>query len=334
VYYIQPGDNGPQIMIDAMKSQDRVVIWRDFIKDSGNILSKYQDDKYVYDNFDRDKEYGFLANYSHTQSIKLPLGEAMQRMNKTSDLYGSFMVNLAPDNPKFKEEIHESFRLHGEEFGNVLGDKNTIYASYMFYGNRFAFASHNALLPNWFLQIAGTKSWRLVPPEWTPYMKPMAACNPGIFLSGHAFLRNSSRVPRLDVRTRPGDLMFFPSNWWHEVHNVGPDEFQLAVAIRPRQPQKLLPWNWFLFPWTAPKGVLMNKFTLMAVAISKAVSHLDLKDRAKNAEKHAKMNELFPDYYRNKHHLPWDDILHRAHDKEDLEAWKGSLAEKLLKTEL
>jgi hypothetical protein len=46
------------------------------------------------------------------------------------------------------------------------------------------------------------------------------------------FTFDNSAIPHIDVITEPGDLMYFPPLWWHEVHNLAPD-FGFGIALRP-----------------------------------------------------------------------------------------------------
>merc|ERR1719300_1775909 len=103
-------------------------------------------------------------------------------------------------------------------------------------------------------------------------MKPMLGSNYVGMVSGHSYLPNNTNIPYVDVATTPGDLLFFPPHWWHEVHNIHPDAFGLAVGFRPMK--TLYPPKWLLFPWTAPKGQVMHKLGMIPAIGVKLVHSL------------------------------------------------------------
>lgn len=340
VYYTKPTDNAPQIMMDAMKSMDRIVIWRDFIKDSGDLLSKYQDDQYVYENFDTEEVFDFYANYSIHQYASLKLGDAMRRANETGDLYLGFNYVLARNNPEFAQAIYNSIAHHGEEFAKATKLDKALHHAFLYYGNRFSSAQHNAPVSDWFVQIANTKTWRFVTPSYTPYFRPMQGGFTGVtMISGFGFLPNDTRIPYVDVQTRPGDLMFFPPTWWHEVHNVHPNAFGLAIGFRPKK--STFPFKWLLLPWTAPKGQIMHKLAIIPNVLfnipnivlgGKTRSGVQARQK-RGTGRLKKMKRLFPDFAVEKREIKHENILSKPHNAKDVEGWRETLAE-MLKTEL
>jgi len=346
VYYIQPTDNAPQVMMDAMRSLDRAVVWKDFIKDSGNVLSKYQEDQYVYNTFNTDDTFDFMANYSNRQHVELTLGEGILRANETNDLYLGFNYKLTQNNPEFKKDIYDAYSFHGEEFAKAPGLESAVHHCFLYYGNRFSTGGHQAPVADWFLQIANTKVWRFVDPSYTPYMRPMLGSNYVGMISGYSYLQNNTRIPYVDVATNPGDLLFFPPHWWHEVHNVHPDAFGLAVGFRPLK--TIYPLKWLLFPWTTPKGQIIHKLSMIPAFALKILSSAGDtlfagKSDTKSGVEHRKqsgretrkkrMKNLYGDFSWDKYKLEMENIYSKPYTKEDVNLWRKTHAG-MMKTEL
>lgn len=75
---------------------------------------------------------------------------------------------------------------------------------------------HNAMSANWFFQIAGTKEWKIYNPKHSIYLEPMNFPNAIASLSSYdTAFKGSPRY--LAVTTNPGDFLYFPSFWLHEV---------------------------------------------------------------------------------------------------------------------
>lgn len=90
---------------------------------------------------------------------------------------------------------------------------------------------HCAGIGNLFCQVHGRKRWRLVPPSWSPWMYPEFGKNPyavhvtsPIRLDRYDEQRETyplfARVPLYEARLEPGDVLFNPAWWWHEVENL------------------------------------------------------------------------------------------------------------------
>ncbi len=115
-----------------------------------------------------------------------------------------------------------------------------IFASNLFVGTERVYSNlHCAPGGNFFLQIAGRKTWTLVDPALSPYLCPLTArpfnhCL-SIYGSYHAQSDDCPiwRLPRQTVTLEPGDLLYNPPWWWHEVINHG-DTIGCALRHVPR----------------------------------------------------------------------------------------------------
>lgn len=329
VQYIESGENGAQELLDAVNSLDRIVVWKNFIKDSGNHLAKYQDDQYAYDSFNKEDEYDLKANYSNYQHATLKLGDAMKRMNETNDLYLVFSEALTHNNPELAQALLNSYHSHGESFVKKAGLDNAVHVSFMLYGNRYSTPQHNAIISNWLIQVAGTKVWRIVDPRWTPYMRPMQRESTTGLLSAHSFVPNDSKMPYVDITTEPGDLMFFPPHWWHEVHNVYPDEFSFAIGLRTKK--TVFPLKWALLPWIAPPGQIIHKLSAPFV-----LATLPTKSKKVNptvGSSLRRVQSVYNDFTLNKYEIK-GEICSKPYTAQDVAKWRETHEEKMKETEM
>jgi hypothetical protein len=88
---------------------------------------------------------------------------------------------------------------------------------------------HAAMANNLFLQVQGRKRWRLFPPSFTPALQPVANRSP-YFVSladadkrehddSHPHFRHAAGY---DVELEPGDVLYIPPYYWHQVQNPTP----------------------------------------------------------------------------------------------------------------
>jgi len=326
IQYIQPGENAGQELLEAVNKLDRIVIWKNFIKSSGDYLAKYQDFQYVYDNVNKDDVYEFKANYSSYQHADLRLGDALKRMSTTGDLYLVFCEEFTHRNPEIAEALFNSYHSHGDDFVKKSGLNNPLHVSFMTYGNRFSSNQHNAIISNWLIQLSNSKVWRLVSPEYTPYMRPMQRSSSTGFLSGWAYLPTDSKIPYVDVTTEPGDLLFFPPHWWHEVHNIHADEFSLAIGLRTKF--TVFPPKWALFPWTSPPQQFAHKISFPFVFAT-------LPKESKKVNSHVgdtfqRIQSIYPDFTLHRQEVK-RDIFAKPYTEQDFVEWRETHKEVISK---
>jgi len=100
---------------------------------------------------------------------------------------------------------------------------------------------HSALAENFFVQVEGHKHWSFVDPAWTAAMYP----NYG-WVSGPTAVQTTvergrpgdfpmfALPQRYECVVEPGDMIYNPPHWWHEVRNVGPS-IGMPLRVRPRR---------------------------------------------------------------------------------------------------
>ena len=92
---------------------------------------------------------------------------------------------------------------------------------------------HCAMGGNLFIQVNGEKKWSFVPPRYTHCMYP----NFGDYDGQLTYIRSPvvsekyeqqreryplyQYVPKYTTHLKPGDVLFNPAWWWHEVRNIG-----------------------------------------------------------------------------------------------------------------
>jgi len=107
---------------------------------------------------------------------------------------------------------------------------------------------HAATAPNLNVQYSGSKRWLLIDPKYARYVKP------NLFSTQLAVLANATyeypadarwtNFPRFETLLHPGDALWIPSWWFHEVHNLQGKDWQISVAIRYAHYWSSLQNNW------------------------------------------------------------------------------------------
>ncbi len=111
-------------------------------------------------------------------------------------------------------------------------------ATNLFVGSHRVFSPlHSALDGNFFLNIAGRKQWRLIAPQHRDYLLPLFS-KPFVYMLTPWTYKTAPkdhhlwRVPYHEFVLEPGDGLYNPPWWWHEVINHG--DFVVGYAIRHR----------------------------------------------------------------------------------------------------
>lgn len=264
----------------------------------------------------------------------------MRRANITQDLYMGFDYHITHQNPAYKKDIYDSLAYHGDDFAKLTGLDRGLHHSFLYYGDRYASAQHLAPVQDWFIQIANAKLWRFVDPSYSPYMRMVSKDSYYGWMSGRPYLRNETNIPYLDVQTNPGDLMFFPRVWWHEVHNVHPNTFGLGIGFRPHK--SIVPLKYFVFPWIQPPGQMPFQLTFPGIFISKAVkkilqSQIWMQGKIKSGLSHhrggmpayiQRIERRFGELYSwGKYPFKGQNLLINHYSEADRQSWREEYAE-------
>jgi hypothetical protein len=225
-----PVDLAVFTMKTAWERQDAIVVWKQFAKGK---LDKYADEEWVKNNFNDDK-YEFLTNGSNQQ-----FEEQFEELNlksafaKMENLYLGFSYTLLNNNKDtLLKDINEMLHQYGEDVANLIPVNHSLHHAFLYKGKKYHTGQHQAPVSDWFVQISNSKKWRFIKPTYTPYMRPIPIDGVSM-MSGFDYLPDDCGIPFVDVTTEPGDLMFFPAHWWHEVHNLY-DNHGIAFGLRPK----------------------------------------------------------------------------------------------------
>jgi len=109
-------------------------------------------------------------------------------------------------------------------------------------------ALHAATAPNLNVQYSGSKRWLMIDPKYARYVKPNLFSTQLAVLAGatadYPAEARWTNFPRYELILHPGDALWIPSWWFHEVHNLPGEEWQISVAIRFGHYMSSLQNNW------------------------------------------------------------------------------------------
>jgi len=117
---------------------------------------------------------------------------------------------------------------------------------------------HCATAPNLNIQLSGEKTWIMIDPKYSGYLRPQLLSDQVAALAGanleYGATSRWHNFPRFESLVRPGDAIYIPSWWWHEVQNIPGEAWQLSLAIRVSDMFSSI-WNNWLFSALVDFGV-------------------------------------------------------------------------------
>jgi len=219
-----------------------VLLWRNFIPEE--TMKQFENIKPT--TF-KDKTYPFAASSSDPivkngqifrPLINVAVRDAMKRMKGGEKLYLGFNTSLADDNPEIKRALGDVLEKVNER-GHFFNEGCCLTHSFLYWGNRFQAALHQAMVQDFSIQLSNSKLWRFIRPEFTPRMKAFRSDVPGVLYSDLGVIAGTG-IPYSEVLVRPGDLLVFPEHWWHEVHNVEDEGYGLMIGFRDVSPRHFM----------------------------------------------------------------------------------------------
>lgn len=259
-------------LFECVEKRSCILLWKRFV--GPDIVQKYA--KLKPGEF-ANVTYPFACDQPHKVEgwkVKrtfenVALYEAMERMQKGEKLYMGFNTAFANDNSALRNQLAALGEKVNDKVPGMFDVSNMITHSFLYYGNHFQAPQHQAYSPDFSMQIANSKLWRFVHPRHTPRMRPGKGDVPGVLFSLIQFV-NGTDIPFSEVVAEPGDMLYFPEHWWHEVHNVEPERFGLMIGFRSHDEDWLFSRKSFTMSWP----MLVHKF----------IAFLDLRLRSHNED--------------------------------------------------
>ena len=182
----------------------------------------------------RSKEFENRNAYtSFTQKLEfeeMSVQEAVEKMEQEPlSPYINNITKIFLEN----EYLTQDLELHKLEQVSEQINDNTWLKINMFMGGRETRSSlHCAAGGNFFCNIVGKKKWTLIHPSYSRQLKTTPAKNFMFVISGYSDASEPeiSHIPRYQVTLEPGDVLYNPPWWWHQVDNE--TEFTIGCAVR------------------------------------------------------------------------------------------------------
>lgn len=165
-------------------------------------------------------------------------GEFTTKLLHNQTAYAKQVSVLFAAKPDLRDEL-ELERLTPQIYPVDHKDIPTVFIGH---GSEFPLQTsfHSAIAANYFIQVQGHKVWKLLHPRYTPYFQPYFYDSvPGMGSRVSCFDKrsyewfNRAGLPIAEVTLEPGDFLYVPPWWWHEIEHLQPSEYHLAVGLRP-----------------------------------------------------------------------------------------------------
>lgn len=172
---------------------------------------------------DDEKKYDTPHYQIHT-TTQLTLAEIVKSIRTGVRRHGVGCSSIFGSHPK----IHEEVKL--KEIEEIFGCR--VFRSELFLaGSQSTTYFHCAAGGNMFCQLHGEKKWVFVAPWHSPWMYAnIGHSYSGAYIASPVITKKQEEepgyyplynyVPKYVVRVSPGDVLFTPPWWWHEVTNL------------------------------------------------------------------------------------------------------------------
>ena len=211
---------------------DRVIIIKNFSSDVDLELKKFSDVHYFRSKLANVRNYTF-HNVDGTTSV-MTMDEALGNMLNGTQVYMRFTRTFTVDEKYIDEVINAATREFIHQGGSVIEKSlsDSVKVTFATLGDQIHTKIHNAMSPSYLWQVTGSKNWKIYDPRHAIYLQPYVTGKFNI-ASGSNYDTKFPSGPRcIEITTHPGDILYFPSFWLHEVENVGKG-FNLGFGLRP-----------------------------------------------------------------------------------------------------
>ncbi len=166
-------------------------------------------------------------------------GEVIDRMEAGGSPYIRFS-SIINKHPELIDDFDEAWlvrmRCATRGYGNYglfLGGKGT------------ATGLHSAMAPNLFVQVHGLRQWFIYPACFAPFLLPPVHASPFFYsqVDARDIESCAKHLPAWKTTLEPGDVLFNPAFFWHQVQNLSPTigvgyrwtSFKQALRVAPLQ---------------------------------------------------------------------------------------------------
>lgn len=211
------------------------VIFDGFLKDS-QAVKKWSLD-YLKERYGDTKVnvrlYGRKHDPGNTGASMVPLSEAISDIRNNGSMYPSASTNLFIEHPELLDELN----LTGLE--NLIR-RNLLRTEFFIGGPQNMSAFHCTAGGNLFCQIYGEKKWVFISPRHSMWVYSKSGfVSEGRYFDSSVLSDEANEieekyplykyVPKYTAHLKPGDVLYNPPWWWHEVSNVNET---IGVPIR------------------------------------------------------------------------------------------------------
>lgn len=148
--------------------------------------------------------------------VQMDVSEALKSASSDPELNGMFYNLLEANIPELIEPI---------DIPSFLVDKTTNKEGNLWFGNGNLTGMHFDMPNNFYFQIKGEKIFRLYDPSNYFYLYPSGPNSSAIDdIENIDFAKFplAEKSAHVTIRLKPGDFLYMPPFWWHQVESVGP----------------------------------------------------------------------------------------------------------------
>ena len=224
--------NMSEFFANTKNPLDRVIIIKNFSSDLDLELNRFSDVHYFRSKLTNARNYPF--HHVNGTTALMTMDEALGSMLNGTQVYMRFCRTFTADEKYIDNVIDEAAKEFIRQGGPIIETSlsDSVKVTFLTLGDKIHTKIHNAMSPSYLWQVTGSKNWKIYDPRHAIYLQPFAG-GKFIIASGSHYDTNFPKGPKyIEVTTNPGDILYFPSFWLHEVENVG-EGFNLGFGLRP-----------------------------------------------------------------------------------------------------
>jgi len=212
-----------------------------------------------------DKNNDAYTSFTESLDIQnLTLKDSIRAMQDGSEtLYVNNVTQIFADNPQLVKDLELDRIKHIDK---SINSKNWLKINLFMGGPGTGSSLHCAVGGNFFFNVYGRKRWILIDPKYAPYLKSTPSKKFEFVISGWDVGNPSEilkKIPKFEVTLDPGDVLYNPPWWWHQVTNIS--DFTIGCAIRDHSAYWQSFKNNLMFMCMSPYPLYINPLALWLV---------------------------------------------------------------------